>query len=103
MRALGRWLGYGLLALAVIAAAWDGVETARLGAYSAATLGEWWSSLAPRSLDAALAWSPWFTAHVLAAGVAAPAWAILGVPGFLLAILCRRRNGRRRRARSRGL
>ena len=103
MRAIGRWLGYGLFALAVIAAAYDGIEAARLGSFRPATLGEWWSGIAPRSLDAVLGLSPWLTEHFLAAMVAAPAWAVLGVPGLLLVVACQRRNGRRRRARSRGL
>ena len=102
MRAIARWVGYGLLALAFVAVAYDAVEAARLGSFRAATLGAWWSGIGPRSLDAVLGLSPWLTEHVLTGLVAAPAWAVLGAPGLVLAIACRRRNGRRRRARSRG-
>lgn len=103
MGAIGRWVGYALLALALVAAAYDGAEAARLGSFRPATLGEWWSSIDPRSLDNVLGLSPWLTEHALAGLIAAPAWAVLGVPGLVLALACRRRNGRRRRARPRGL
>ena len=101
MRAIGRWLGYALLAFAVIAAGYDGYEAARDGVFRSATLGEWWAAVSPRSLDAALGLSPWLTERFVAGVVAAPAWAVLGVPGVLLALICRRRDDPRRR-RSRG-
>jgi hypothetical protein len=104
MGGLGRWLGYALLALALAAAVLDGVDAASGGDWRPARFVEWWSSLAPRSVDAVmLAW-PWLTDHVLAPIVALPAWAVLGTPGAILAIACRSSNEdkrrRRRRARS---
>jgi hypothetical protein len=102
MRAMGRWVGYLLLALAVVAVTADGVEAVRAGAYRAATLGEWWAGIAPRSLDAVLGASPWLTENFTATVIATPASVVLAVLGVLLAVACRRRNGRRRR-RARGI
>ena len=99
MGAVGRWAGYALLALAVGAAAWDGVEALGADAWRATSFVEWWARLAPRSVDAVLLAWPWLTDRVLSPIAAAPAWAVLGVPGAFLAIACRRRDDRRRRRR----
>jgi hypothetical protein len=105
MGGLGRWLGYALLALATAAALLDGIDVLRGGDWRPASFLDWWSSLAPRTVDGVmLAW-PWLTDTLLDPLVTLPAWAVLGVPGAILAIACRRneddqRRRRRRRARS---
>jgi hypothetical protein len=105
MGGLGRWLGYALLALAAAAAIFDGIDALRAGDWRPASFLDWWSSLAPGSIDPVmLAW-PWLTDTLLAPIAALPAWAVLGVPGAILAFACRRRDDdprrrRRRRARS---
>jgi hypothetical protein len=106
MGGLGRWLGYALLALAAAAAIFDGVDALRGGDWRPASFLDWWSSIAPRSVDPVmLAW-PWLSDNVLAPLFALPAWVTLGLPGAILAVACRARENdhrRRRRRRARSL
>jgi len=101
MGGLGRWLGYALLALALVAAILDGGEAWRGGAWRPASVLQWWERLAPRSIDPVmLAW-PWLTDNVLRPIVTLPVWAVFGVLGAILALACRRRNEEQRRRRRR--
>ena len=105
MGVLGRWLGYALLALAAVAVILDGVDVLRRGDWRPASVLDWWSIVAPRSVDAVmLAW-PWLSDNVLEPILVLPVWLVLGVPGAILALACRARDDdqrrrRRRRARS---
>jgi hypothetical protein len=101
MRAIGRWLAYVLLVLAAVIAARDGVDALRTGAFDATSLDELWSRLHRHSLDQLRAFSPWLTAHAIDEVLSWWSWAVFGIPGIVLALLCRPRNNHwRRRHRS---
>ena len=104
MGGLGRWLGYALLALALVTAILDGGDAWRAGEWRPMSFLQWWERLAPRSIDPVmLAW-PWLTDKVLSPIASLPVWTMLGVLGAILVYACRRRDDehrRRRRRRSR--
>jgi len=96
---VGRTIGYVLLLAAVAALAYDAAAWYDTGAFAAQAAGELWFRLHHPSLNLAQAvvqryvdprlWDP-----LIVAGLLWPAFAVLGVPGLLLAWLCR--AGRRR-------
>jgi len=104
---LGRIIGYLLLLAAVAALAYDAVAWLDTGAFAPQAAGELWFRLHHGSLNLSQAvvqryvdprlWDP-----VIVTALLAPAFAVLGLPGLLLAILFRRRpappKGKFRRA-----
>ena len=104
MRTLGRWVGWLLLLLAVAAAIYDAVGALRGAAYHVSALGELWYAAHRGSLGLAQAvvqryLFPWLWDPVVVTVLTWPAVAVLGVPGVLLAALCRGKRDTRRRHR----
>jgi hypothetical protein len=97
MLAFLRFLAAVLLLIAVIALVYDGTRTLSAGGMVTTPLIEHWSKLAPASLKATqssverythpLVWDP-----VLRRPLLLPAWAVLGILGFLAAYAGRRRS-----------
>ena len=67
------------------------------GGYELIAGGELWASIHANSLVGfgsliEKSVSPWLWGEIIVPILLAPAWAIAAVPGFVLAILCRRRR-----------
>jgi len=95
-----RILGYGVLAVAIIAGISDASSSIALSEVHLAPLGEVWTDLSPRSFDAAGAF---LTEHVHTAlwgtlvetVLTWPVWAVLAPLGLLLLWLSAKRRRRR--------
>ena len=96
---IGRILGWVLLAGAFAVLAWELWGAWQTGTVTIHAAGKLWYDLDVSSLNAAQAgtqryllpalWDP-----VIVTVLTWPALLVLGVPGVLLAVLCRRRSGR---------
>ena len=97
---IGRPLGWGLVALALLALGAELLASLEAGDYVALTAGEVWYAIDPASLNLVQAvvqrylhpalWDPVATAILLR-----PAWLVLGLPGAALAYIFRTRRPRR--------
>ena len=100
-RRIGCWAGWILIALAVAALLLDAYETYVSGSFAPLAAGELWYRLDRGSLGLIQAvvqryiW-PWLWDPAIVTLLTWPAFVVLGVPGALLAILCRKRRGSRR-------
>jgi hypothetical protein len=99
--AIGRFLGWVLLAAAFAVLAWELWGAWQTGELTIHAAGKVWYDLDRTSLNGAQAgtqryllpalWDP-----VIVTVLTWPALLVLGVPGALLAFFCRKRGGRRR-------
>jgi hypothetical protein len=99
MRLILRVLGTVLIALAVILLIIDGTKSLAASAFVATPLGETWMSIHAQSLEQMRTFlTSRFFGPLLEAAVSGiltlPGWAVLGVPGVLLAWAGRSRNER---------
>ncbi|MBJ3785858.1 hypothetical protein [Devosia sediminis] len=95
MRLLLRILGTWLIGLALIFLVMDGTKSLAANALVFTSLGQAWTQMHPASLDAVNGFfESRFFADLLAVALAAlmtyPAFAVLGVPGVVLALAGRR-------------
>jgi hypothetical protein len=100
-RRIGRWAGWILIALAVAALLMDAYEAHVSGSFAPMAAGELWYRLHRSSLGLLQAVvqryiSPWLWDPAIVTILTWPAFLVLGVPGVLLAVLCRKRRGSRR-------
>ena len=98
---VGRIIGWVLISCAVVVLAAELLRYFQTGDYRVIAAGQLWFDLHRGSLNLAQAVIQRYLYPVLwDAGVAPllqlPAWAVLGLPGLLLAWLCRARPPRRR-------
>lgn len=97
---IGRWLGWGLVALGVVLAGRDAYAFLETGARAMTALGQLWYSLHPGSLNLAqavverylhpLLWDP-----LIFSVLRLPAALVFFVPGAVLVLSCRKRKRRR--------
>lgn len=92
-----RALGWLLLALAIAALAFEGVNWLMTGEWRIFAAGELWFTLDPVSLNLVQAVTQRYLHPALWDPVAIellqwPAWVIFGAPAILLLVLCRRRR-----------
>jgi hypothetical protein len=95
--AIGRAIGWLLLAAALGAAGFEIWTAVQAGGWRPVAAGELWFKLHAPSLNAAQAGiqrhvAPWLWDPVITWVLLAPAWAVLGAPGTLLVWLCRTRK-----------
>jgi len=98
--ALGRFLGWLLLVAAVLVGGYDAYQWHFHDLRHVTAAGELWRALSPATLDRLRAGVQHHAAPALWDRLVGPilnwpATAVLGVPGLLLAILCRRRHSGR--------
>jgi hypothetical protein len=96
LRVLGTWL----LALAVILLIIDGTKSLAASALVTTSLGDTWTAMNAQSLDVTRQFlrSRFFGPlldPVFAALLGLPGFAVIGLPGLLLAFMFRSRHGRR--------
>ena len=94
---IGRWIGWILLGAGLVGLGWDVVESLRGGTIVVGALGERWYTIDRSSLGLAQAviqryvwaelWDPGIATLLLW-----PAFLVLGVPGVVLAYVCRIRK-----------
>ncbi len=99
---VGRVIGWILVLAALAAFAYEVVGAFGPGGYALRAGGELWYQIHSNSLVGFQALiekqlAPWLWSAILQPILLAPAWAALGVPGLLLALLCRHRRRKRRR------
>ena len=98
---VGRVLGWALIVLAVATAGHEGIAWLDAGAYDRLAFGELWAKIDIASLNLIQAviqryiW-PWLWDGLILNVLLMPAWAVLGVPGAVLAWTFRARRGGRR-------
>jgi hypothetical protein len=98
--AIGRFIGWVLLAAAFAVLAWEAWGAWQTGQFTIHAAGKVWYDLDRASLNGAQAgiqryllpslWDP-----VIVTVLTWPAVLVLGVPGLALTLLCRQRRGRR--------
>ncbi len=98
---VGRVLGWLLIVLAVAAAGHEGIASLDAGAYDKLAFGELWAKIDIASLNLVQAVIQRYIVPELWDGVIQPillfpAWAVLSVPGILLVLGFRVREGGRR-------
>ena len=99
---VGRVLGWLLIVLAVATAGHEVIAWLDTGTYDRLAFGELWAKIDIASLNLVPAvvqrylW-PWLWDGVIQNLLLLPAWAVLSVPGILLVLGFRVREGRRRR------
>ena len=92
-----RVIGRVFVLAALVALAYEAMEAVRTGSWRVIALGELWYELHAPSLNGAQAGiqryvAPWLWEPVITTILLWPGWAVFGVPGLVLAWLCRRRN-----------
>ncbi|SLN23726.1 hypothetical protein [Oceanibacterium hippocampi] len=100
---VGRLIGWLWIAVALVAMGLEALRSLEAGAWAPQALGLLWYEFAPDSLNVTQAvvqrfllpelWDPGITWILLK-----PAWLVFLVPGILLLVVCRRRDGERRRS-----
>ena len=100
MRTVLRILGTWLIGLALVLLVIDGTKSLAANAIVMTSLGDGWTSIHPQSIEAVSAFfSSRFFADLLASVFATlltyPAFAVIGVPGIVLALLGRKRRRQR--------
>ena len=99
---VGRVVGWLLIVLAVATAGHEAIASLDRGAYDRLAFGELWAKIDIASLNLIQAvvqryvWV-WLWDGVILNLLLLPAWAVLSVPGILLVLGFRVREGRRRR------
>ncbi len=98
---VGRVLGWLLIVLAVATAGHEAISSLDAGAYTTFAFGALWAKIDLASLNLIQAviqryvW-PWLWDGVIVNLLLLPAWAVLGVPGAVMAWAFRARNRRAR-------
>jgi hypothetical protein len=95
MRLILRLLGTWLIALALVLLVIDGTKSLGANALVFSSLLDWWAQIHPQSLEAVKGFfDSRFFADLLDAALAAvlsyPAFAVVGLPGIMLALLGRK-------------
>ncbi len=99
---VGRVVGWLLIVLAVAMAGHEAISSLDAGAYDMLAFGELWAKIDIASLSLIQAvvqryvWV-WLWDGVIVNLLLLPAWAVLSVPGILMVLGFRLREGRRRR------
>ncbi len=99
---VGRIIGWLLIVLAVATAGHEAITSLDAGAYDSLAFGELWAKIDIASLNLIQAvvqryvWV-WLWDGVILNLLLLPAWAVLSVPGILMVLGFRVREGRRRR------
>jgi hypothetical protein len=101
--AFGRFLGWLLILGALLVVGHEVYAWLDQGHYKITAAGQLWYDLSPGSINLVQAviqryLLPSLWDHVLLPVLLVPAWLVLGLPGILLVILCRKRAKRRRQS-----
>jgi hypothetical protein len=97
---IGRWLGWGLVALGIVLAGRDAYAFLETGARAMMPLGQLWYSLHPGSLNLTQAvveryLHPFLWDPLIFSVLRLPAALVFLAPGVVLVLLCRKRKRRR--------
>ena len=92
----GRLAGWALVLMAIIMASAEAVMALGTGAYNGLATADIWTLLVGQTPSFAAFDSFQVLAALSAAIMATPAWIVIGLSGFLIAHVCRKRRARRR-------